>query len=69
MGLDDAAVDAVARPEVVPVDDQALHRAGSTGATSSNHSDQFGQTLEQRVRTRRVAAAATLHTSRLASRA
>src|SRR5947209_16686568 len=68
VGLDDAAVDAAARPEVVTVDDQALHRAGSTGLTASSHSiisaRRSGSQSDSPSR-----ASARLQTSRLASRA
>ena len=53
VSLDDAEVDAVARTEVVPVDDQALHRAGSTGATCVEPPDQVDQALAQRSPARR----------------
>ena len=59
---------AVAGAEVVGVDDQDLHRAGRTGLTASSHStipsSRSGSQPESP-----SAAAATLQTSRLASRA
>ena len=59
---------AVARPEVIGVDDQVLHRAGSTGATWSSHSPIPSRRSVSQPESP-FAAADTLQTSRLASRA